>query len=557
MVRILLYICLLIYAHFAAAQTPFERAIDLNFESEGRSIIAADSGSWLVGGYQSKCWRPSIIKFTAIGEVEWEMAIYNSWIGYGRVSALARAQNGEYLGLITGREGDDYGHDQTVVFRFNTDSNVIWSTGVDTLEGPSNNYGSFNITELIDESILISSGGNYIVKLSMLGDSLWLKSYSKGVIYSLESTLAGGAIAACELGIVEIDVNGNEIKQKQVNEKGLEIHQFKDSSYVFVTGQHLLRLNQNLMTIDSIYLLGFDSIVDIGVDSNYIWVLGMKDSAVKMCRYSSTLAVHYCDVFGNLKDAANGLFVAEDMLGICGKSRMHQYIKTYQKDGTNLETRSSVGISDIRAELLEIEWVDCPWPSLQVFLCANLTYKYYATVTNSGQDTVRYFGLNAHLYQQMNCAYLRKYRLIENIQLAPGQSQEYYFSKITHNFIRAWEVRDLLLHCVFTTDPNGFLDMNKADDSNCGSVPIGIGVVKPYRQVSIYPNPISNHLIIELEGGEAEFQMYNLLGQQILKVKIQNTLDISLSKMHLSSGLYIYKLTDSDRVLKNGKLVVE
>jgi len=79
--------------------------------------------------------------------------------------------------------------------------------------------------------------------------------------------------------------------------------------------------------------------------------------------------------------------------------------------------------------------------------------------------------------------------------------------------------------------------------------------------VSLYPNPFSNTCTIRIDGNNlsnAEFNVYDLLGQEIKSISIGNNKEITLSRDNLSSGMYFYRLIQNKtEVISNGKFVIE
>lgn len=74
--------------------------------------------------------------------------------------------------------------------------------------------------------------------------------------------------------------------------------------------------------------------------------------------------------------------------------------------------------------------------------------------------------------------------------------------------------------------------------------------------INIYPNPASNQLTIEYQGATAEFEITDVTGSSVYLLKLSSAftnIDIS----NLSSGVYLYRLAEKDRILKTGKLLIQ
>jgi hypothetical protein len=74
---------------------------------------------------------------------------------------------------------------------------------------------------------------------------------------------------------------------------------------------------------------------------------------------------------------------------------------------------------------------------------------------------------------------------------------------------------------------------------------------------SLYPNPAANEVTINAENaefGNAQFLLYNLMGQEVLRKPLEGQLTISLKD--LADGSYIYKIITGERSIKTDKLII-
>lgn len=77
-----------------------------------------------------------------------------------------------------------------------------------------------------------------------------------------------------------------------------------------------------------------------------------------------------------------------------------------------------------------------------------------------------------------------------------------------------------------------------------------------YKDVSVYPNPASNYIIVNgLKPGNTEIQIRNINGELVMKnvLKEQKT---RIETNVLPSGLYFYELTENNKSVKTGKLLI-
>lgn len=93
--------------------------------------------------------------------------------------------------------------------------------------------------------------------------------------------------------------------------------------------------------------------------------------------------------------------------------------------------------------------------------------------------------------------------------------------------------------------PNFQLALNNA----LGTVKFG------FENIKVFPNPVNSEITFELPlaNVNSELVFYNSLGQEVLRRILKNTFE-KFSLDNLSSGVYYYSLSNSDKVIK-GKVV--
>jgi hypothetical protein len=77
------------------------------------------------------------------------------------------------------------------------------------------------------------------------------------------------------------------------------------------------------------------------------------------------------------------------------------------------------------------------------------------------------------------------------------------------------------------------------------------------NNIKIYPNPCNGDFIINLQklpGQDSEACLYNIYGERVLCVELKNELVQNINAEKLSSGVYLFKITDSD--MKPFKLII-
>ncbi len=107
-------------------------------------------------------------------------------------------------------------------------------------------------------------------------------------------------------------------------------------------------------------------------------------------------------------------------------------------------------------------------------------------------------------------------------------------------------------YAIIVTDGNGCTMTDSA------SVPVGIENIAANTFISIYPNPAMDEIFINAEiEKNASFLAFDILGEQVLNVNIENKLNI-INTVDLANGMYVYQIVSSKGVIQaNGKFSIE
>ncbi|MCX6291992.1 MAG: T9SS type A sorting domain-containing protein [Bacteroidetes bacterium] len=94
------------------------------------------------------------------------------------------------------------------------------------------------------------------------------------------------------------------------------------------------------------------------------------------------------------------------------------------------------------------------------------------------------------------------------------------------------------------------------------SLVIGLNdLPSPAQHFSNYPNPFHDYTVIDVHSfgqkKEVSFSVYNLAGEMVYSTLINTGKEFVFHRDHLPAGLYVYKLTDSEKNHAFGKLVIE
>lgn len=74
-------------------------------------------------------------------------------------------------------------------------------------------------------------------------------------------------------------------------------------------------------------------------------------------------------------------------------------------------------------------------------------------------------------------------------------------------------------------------------------------------QHTIYPNPASGNLQVQLNSSDAKFQLFDLQGREVLAAQLQKRSTVDVSS--LEQGMYLYIISSAKGNTTNGKLLIE
>ncbi|MBK8365940.1 MAG: T9SS type A sorting domain-containing protein [Bacteroidetes bacterium] len=83
-------------------------------------------------------------------------------------------------------------------------------------------------------------------------------------------------------------------------------------------------------------------------------------------------------------------------------------------------------------------------------------------------------------------------------------------------------------------------------------------IIKPINNIYFSPNPFNIETVLKSDFGlqNTTLSIYNQLGQQIKRIALTNDNQTKIERGHLSNGLYTYQLTQENKIIQVGKLVI-
>jgi hypothetical protein len=84
-----------------------------------------------------------------------------------------------------------------------------------------------------------------------------------------------------------------------------------------------------------------------------------------------------------------------------------------------------------------------------------------------------------------------------------------------------------------------------------------IGEEAGNRDFSLYPNPTHGFITLTSKSNmDAVFSLYDITGAAMYSVSVKANSSTIIDLSRFANGLYFYRLTDSNKDVKNGKLVI-
>ncbi|MCC6187295.1 MAG: T9SS type A sorting domain-containing protein [Chitinophagaceae bacterium] len=75
------------------------------------------------------------------------------------------------------------------------------------------------------------------------------------------------------------------------------------------------------------------------------------------------------------------------------------------------------------------------------------------------------------------------------------------------------------------------------------------------QQLSIYPNPCQDFVVLKHRADQHQLRIYNTMGQIVLEHKLSPTKEEKIQLQQLVTGIYIVEIEDSQHQLQRTKLM--
>ncbi len=216
------------------------------------------------------------------------------------------------------------------------------------------------------------------------------------------------------------------------------------------------------------------------------------------------------------------------------------------------------------------------------FIEKNTSIEYNIRFQNTGTDTAFTVRLEDQLDENLDWTSIatgassHAYRMelqqggklifhFENINLPDSTANELE----SHGFVqfRINQLPDNPLGTIIENNADIFFDFNDPILTNTVFHTIGenfilsstIETITPDIKVLVAPNPFNQYAMISLDAKiltDVNFELYNLYGQLILREKMDGN-QYRLLRSDLSAGTFIFRITNDNKMLASGKLIIQ
>ena len=318
---------------------------------------------------------------------------------------------------------------------------------------------------------------------------------------------------------------------------------------------------------DTIIVLGYNTLFKVSPDlqtftthnipnlSNFTR-LKIDNSGVRFISGNFNLAVHYLDHQLNIQslttvpvfDPNNTTYDFDQTVSVAKNFVLTEYesvrFATYSLDQTqnNIVNRSDIAV-------LDLEIVDSYATQHLTPTVYTIDAKANVLIKNLGPNTVDSVRLNHYVSNFTFCGHVVNSNYFGNLNLAPGDSMWVdfgWFGPYIANYPFTGHVDRT--YCVYSSNPNGIVDLNVANDEFCEYKSFGYAELDESNvdQFVVYPNPTSSFIHIEFKDEFiGNYVIIDQMGRIVQSGEVSNT----ISLVNLKNGIYHLTL-----IHENGKI---
>ncbi len=468
---------------------------------------------------------------------------------------------------------------------------------------------------LAGNSQSFGTGGIYVIKTDVYGDTVWTKIYGPNVSASswarlkIISSMEGGYLIAAtawnptiDAYLLKIDSGGNiqwSNKYGQLNtnvDEAFSVIQKSNGNYLFagsfafagIIGTYIGEVSQNgnylgaTMIGDTTDEQSFwiapasNGYVVVGYNSSWIPVSGyVKGACLRKFDNNNVLQWNVCidSVAGDgsfatgAVEASDGGFVMTGRIGLLTSSDIFllktnslgtvQWIKIYQGEGL---AHSVIRTNDNGYLIFGEQVVGGGWKAIKTDSAGNVQWaKNYLGTGAVGYDVKQTSDGGFIFVGSINTGVYNDFYLIKTDSMGNTCSSVTNFTPTVVDTMLFTDARGYAVNIFTSSEP----DTITVTNVDCYYVPVCLvtGFSEPELEnnlVKIFPNPFSTEITLKINQNSknATLTIFNSFGQQVKQIKNINGQTVTLHRDNLPSGLYFIRITQDSKVIATEKLVI-
>lgn len=385
----------------------------------------------------------------------------------------------------------------------------------------------------------------------------------------------GKIIVSSETSVVLADSGGNSIHEIQIDVQGAiqSVYSINPESFLITTQNTIFQTDQSFSTTDSVSFTGTikktllqndtvyavvdtelflidlnlnitDTLISNGLEiqnmefvGNDLWISSFEDEYINLAKLHGKETAATVTFPKMLNETE--FIVTDNSFVFAGNSFSNQIgLYSYPKN----EATEQPDIPDI--ELIDLNISNIRF-AYYLFMGDSIVIGYFFTpeviVKNNGADTIKSFAVFADLHGGMNCGQNFFYTKTDGLEILPGQSQTVMLSGGYEE-----DIKNNLL-CFQLLAPNSEIETQVGSNSICKTFTITATDKYKKSEITVYPNPCVDFLVIENPSAEPlTAEIIDLNGKVIIK-EHAGSQSKTIDTKHIKPGFYILKIT-SDSV---------
>lgn len=386
---------------------------------------------------------------------------------------------------------------------------------------------------------------NFIVLANESGDILWAKNYN----FEIETVSFidnNNILIHGDNSIKTANISGIVANTVDFTGNSLKVIVFNNSIYQLFSDR-LVKYTSGLESAEVVLLADGLNFRSLNVFNNELWIMGYNENdEILLSKLEDNYATNYLTFENYLTDS--DFLITDGRINIIGISQNGQI---------------AICSYDIESESYEYEWgdieiIDFDISELDMIYhgsnISGFSFKPVITIKNNGNKPISSASVFSKLVFGYNCISLFYYKKIEALGLLAGETKTLTLETLSE-YIPPSANYEL---CIEVLAPNSELELNLSNNILCKF----INVLMPIEEIeedesatiSVFPNPVSNYITINLKKDEFyKIKLYNLNGVCVFKT-ITNMESLEIDITSMKSGLYILSVTSYEEQL-NFKIV--